>query len=390
MSINNLTIDKSSWLPTKLGDLATEISVRVANPSESNHKRFVGLQHFVSGDLTIKNWQSTDNLTSSGKEFEAGDILFARRNAYLKRASLVGFGGVCSGDAFVLRENHELIVPGFLAFIVNSEALWSFANANAAGTMSKRVKWRDLAEYEILLPPKNEQDHISNLLSSAEKTLNKYFKTRDENRNVFDSLISKFFKVKELEFVPLENISEVRYGITLNSKRKDLGNKLPYLRVANVARRNISLSEVKEISCTDKEAASYQLKQGDILVVEGHADINEIGRSAVWDRKVENMLHQNHLIRVRCDESKILPEVLNAYINSAHGQLYFQRHGKSTSGLNTINSSVVKKFKVPVIEMERQIDYLEKERYLLEQSDLLTQQLINYKKVIKIILNKVF
>lgn len=127
MSIETLSIDKSTWTKTKLGDLATEVSVRVANPSESKHTRFVGLQHFVSGDLKIKNWKSTEDLASSGKEFEPGDILFARRNAYLKRASLVNFSGVCSGDAFVLRENHELLIPGFLSFIVNSEDLWTYA-----------------------------------------------------------------------------------------------------------------------------------------------------------------------------------------------------------------------------------------------------------------------
>jgi type I restriction enzyme S subunit len=390
VKIETLNIDKSNWSKTKLGDLATEISVRVANPSNSNHTRFVGLQHFVSGDLTIKNWKSTEGLASSGKEFEPGDILFARRNAYLKRASLVNFGGVCSGDAFVLREKHELLIPGFLSFIVNSKDLWTYANENAAGTMSKRVKWRDLAEYELLLPPKSQQKNISNLLSSAEKSLNQHIETNNKNINVFESLVSKFFNIKNYDFTLLENLTEVRYGITVNSKRKDLGNTMPYLRVANVSRRKISLNEVKEIACTDKEIDSYKLQDGDILVVEGHADINEIGRSAIWSCTVKNMLHQNHLIRVRCDKSKILPEVLNAYMNSAHGQLYFQRHGKSTSGLNTINSSVVKKFKVPLIEMDQQIDYIEKERFLLNQSELLSQQISNYKNIINVILNKVF
>ena len=94
-----LKLDKSNWLPTKLGDLATEISNRVDNPAASEYDRFVSLRSFVSGDIKIKSWDSTDGLVSSAKAFEAGDILFARRNAYLRRASLVGFNGCCSGDA---------------------------------------------------------------------------------------------------------------------------------------------------------------------------------------------------------------------------------------------------------------------------------------------------
>lgn len=112
-NINTLKLDKSKWKLTKLGELADEISVRVDNPSKSKYDRFVGLEHFVSGDIKIKNWGTTENLVSSTKAFQKGDILFARRNAYLRRASLVEFDGCCSGDAFVFRENHDKVVPGF-------------------------------------------------------------------------------------------------------------------------------------------------------------------------------------------------------------------------------------------------------------------------------------
>ena len=166
-----LKLKKSSWKLTKLGDLAEDISKRVDNPSASEYDRFVGLEHFVSGDIKIKNWGTTENLASSAKAFQAGDILFARRNAYLRRASIVDFDGCCSGDAFVIRENHNKVVPGFLAFLMNSDALWDYANSNAAGTMSKRVKWRDLAEYEFLLPPKEEQVKLAELLWAMDEVI---------------------------------------------------------------------------------------------------------------------------------------------------------------------------------------------------------------------------
>jgi hypothetical protein len=71
---------------------------------------------------------------------------------------------VCSGYAIVLRENREMIVEGFLPLILNTDDLWNFAIANAAGSMSKRVKWRDLAEYEFVLPPKAEQRRFADIL----------------------------------------------------------------------------------------------------------------------------------------------------------------------------------------------------------------------------------
>ena len=197
-----LNLEKTSWKPTKVGDLAKDISKRVDNPRESEYERFVGLGNFVSGDIKIKTWETTENLDSSAKAFQAGDILFARRNAYLRRASLVDFDGCCSGDAFVLRENHDKIVPGFLAFLMNSNSLWDYANSNAAGTMSKRVKWRDLAEYEFLLPPKDQQAQLAKLLWAMGEVIEK-------EKEVFYS-IDKLFKTKA-KYISDNHIHEGQY-----------------------------------------------------------------------------------------------------------------------------------------------------------------------------------
>jgi type I restriction enzyme S subunit len=225
-NIQELKLDKSSWKLTKLGDLAEDISKRVDNPSTSIYDRFVGLEHFVSGDIKIKNWGSTENLASSAKAFQAGDILFARRNAYLRRASLVEFDGCCSGDAFVMRENHVKVIPGLLAFLMNSDALWDYANSNAAGTMSKRVKWRDLAEYEFLLPPKEEQAKLAELLWAMDEVIEREKKVLEKLTNVKMSKLKETFKKENCIKIKIDDISEsldnrripIKSSIRINGK----------------------------------------------------------------------------------------------------------------------------------------------------------------------------
>ena len=53
-----LKIDKSAWVPVTLGEVAFEVSDRIDAPAESEYDRFVGLEHFVSGELKIKQWES--------------------------------------------------------------------------------------------------------------------------------------------------------------------------------------------------------------------------------------------------------------------------------------------------------------------------------------------
>jgi restriction endonuclease S subunit len=144
----------------------------------------------------------------------------------------------------------------------------------------------------------------------------------------------------------LAGVASISYGITLGGHRTPLPEQRAYLRVANVLRESLDLSEVKNINCTPDEAVRFALANGDVLIVEGHASVKEIGRAAVWRSELRDTLHQNHLIRVRCSNT-LLPEYLSLYVNSLRGRSYFRSRAKSSSGLNTINSTVVKELPVP-------------------------------------------
>lgn len=178
--INKLTRQKPEFgnLLTKanckeysIGDLAVEVPDRTDNPQKSGIDRFIGLEDFESGELTIQKYSSTEKLVSAMKLCKQGDVLFARRNAYLKRASLTNFDAVCSGDVIVMRANEKIILPKFLILIMNTDEFWEFAISNAAGTMSKRVKWRDLATYTYELPELKVQEKILKVFNQLEETL---------------------------------------------------------------------------------------------------------------------------------------------------------------------------------------------------------------------------
>ncbi|MBK9258062.1 MAG: hypothetical protein IPM42_21655 [Saprospiraceae bacterium] len=54
---------------------------------------------------------------------------------------------------------------------MNTDEFWEFAISNAAGTMSKRVKWRDLATYSLELPNLKIQAKILEVFIQLEKIL---------------------------------------------------------------------------------------------------------------------------------------------------------------------------------------------------------------------------
>ena len=143
-----------------INDIAVVISESIPNPAESGCNIFVGLEHYDSGEVKVTRYGSTDNLVTAVKMFKKGDILLARRNVYLKRAGLVDFDGVTSGDSIVLRVKDDLsnigissaAVQKYLPFVLNTEEFWNYADKYSDGTMSKRLSPKTLLQYEFDIP----------------------------------------------------------------------------------------------------------------------------------------------------------------------------------------------------------------------------------------------
>lgn len=340
-------VDKSNWTLTKLGDLLDDISQRVDNPSQSGYNRFVGLEHFVSGDIKIKNFGSTDNLTSSTKAFKAGDILFARRNAYLRRASLVDFDGCCSGDAFVLRENHSKVIPGFMAFLMNSKALWDFANENAAGTMSKRVKWRDLANYEFLLPPKDQQAKIAELLWAMDEVI-------EREREVLSSLSCYLMAFKEAvlslsnQVIKLEKLlSGISAGKSVNGLNKPaVDNQKGVLKVSSVGPNGFDDNENKTIVNQIEFNPKYSIQKGDILITRANTT-QLVGRVCLVHKSYPHLMLCDKTLRLEINKG-INRDFIVAALSTRSSRSQIQGFATGTGGaMKNITQQEIKNINIP-------------------------------------------
>ena len=74
------------------------------------------------------------------------------------------------------------------------------------------------------------------------------------------------------------------------------------------------------------------------------------------DYQIFNCIHQNHIIRARFNQSKIVPLYACYYLNSAGGRQHLLKSGKTTSGLNTISVSEVRSSPVsmPPINLQKE------------------------------------
>ena len=156
----------------KLGDVAVEC--RETCKGSKDGYPIVGLEHLVPGEVTLTAWDEAGD-TTFNKMFRKGSVLFGRRRAYLRKAAVAPFDGICSSDITVIKANQDRLVPELLPFIIQNDGLFDFAVGKSAGSLSPRVKWEHLKNYEFELPDDMaKQQELAELLWAIDATKKSY------------------------------------------------------------------------------------------------------------------------------------------------------------------------------------------------------------------------
>lgn len=145
----------------------------------------------------------------------------------------------------------------------------------------------------------------------------------------------------------LKEIAEIVGGITKDTKKSQGSGfrEVPYLRVANVQRGRLDLTQIKLISASEADIAKLSLQPGDMLLNEG-GDRDKLGRGWIWQGQLPVCIHQNHVFRARLRSREIDPVYIAHFTNSM-AQAYFAEHGSQTTNLASI--SLTKLGSLPIL-----------------------------------------
>jgi type I restriction enzyme S subunit len=191
----------------------------------------------------------------------------------------------------------------------------------------------------------------------------------------------------------LESVSFVQGGITLGQKRKKETEyvTVPYLRVANVQRGYLDLTDIKQIEVAIERLKDLYLQDGDVLFNEG-GDRDKLGRGWVWGNEIENCTHQNHVFRARL-VGHMIPELLSYYSNE-FGRNYFFQNATQSVNLASINKTMLSGLPVPIIPPSEQSEiysYIQAAFAKIEQVEQVVYEAIsNINKLNQSILSKAF
>ena len=139
-------------------------------PVPEDKYTYVGLEHLDSGKLEVTRWGSEVDIKGEKLVMHKGDILFGRRNTYLKRAAIAPHDGLFSAHGMIFRPNTKVISERLFPFFIASDYFMDAAIRISVGSLSPTVNWKTLRELKFKLPPLEQQNELADLMQAANDT----------------------------------------------------------------------------------------------------------------------------------------------------------------------------------------------------------------------------
>lgn len=344
----------------KLGDIAKERR-EVYNGDKSSCP-VVGLEHLTPGGIRLSAWDVGGDNTFS-KAFFAGDVLFGRRRAYLKKAAQATVDGLCSGDITVIQARADRVSPDLLPFIIQNDAFFEFAVENSAGSLSPRVKWEHLANYEIDLPSMDEQRKLASLLWVAY-----------ELKESYERLLRASDEMAKSRFIEMfENYPRERFGDFCSTHarigwqkltQKEFLDEGDYYLVTGwdiMPDHTVAFGQCKYVSRERYEQdPKLMLSKGDVLLTKD----GTLGKVAIIDTMKKPATLNGHIFVIRPKDGRIIPEFLIGLFTSADF-IQQMESNKTGSTIVGITQKAILEFQIPVAPVEAQRKFVR----LMQQLD---------------------
>lgn len=278
----------------RLGDVATVVNDNEYDPINNNVTKYVAGGHIESEKLYVTKFGDVSkDIEIIGpafhKLFKKGHILYKTR--FPNSGSIATFDGLCSNTTLVLKTNKDSnLIEGLLPFIFHWDQFNEYITMQSVGSTNSYVRWRDLSNFEFVLPTKNDQfklheilwsiqNSIDNLENLLEKTKIHFLSkgeslmTRGIGHTKFKKVKSHFGKYKEIpeewKLKKAKDVcTEISVGIVVQPAKLYSNIGVPCLRSFNIKEDHIFEKDIVLISDESNEANSKsKLKKGDVLIV---------------------------------------------------------------------------------------------------------------------------
>ena len=150
----------TSWKIYRLGDICDYVTSRTSR-----------IENYISTENMLPNKGGVcapSNVPSGAAvEYKVGDILISNIRPYFQKIWQANCNGACSADVLCIRANDKTDSK-YLYYLLSQQRFFDYVMAGAKGCKMPRGDKKQILQWQISLPPLEEQRRIAGILSAID------------------------------------------------------------------------------------------------------------------------------------------------------------------------------------------------------------------------------
>lgn len=360
------------WKNVQLGEICQNISAAY-KPNPQGSVPYISLEHLEKGFPVLLGHGIESEARSNKSKFQAGDVLFGKLGADLKKGVQVDFDGICSTDILVLRETQHCLAD-YVELLVHSGPFNRYANSTISGVTHPRTSWSALSEFVLSLPPKLEQREIVenvHLVRKGAIEQERLIRTTTELKN---ALMQKLFteglrgeaqKETEIGLVPeswevvdLGAVIDLFAGYAFKSNEGVSSSSTQLLRMGNLYQNKLDLDRAPIFypESFAEQHRRFVLAEGDLVMsLTGTSGKEDYGFTVKLPRTERTLLLNQRVARIDIADRRLQREFAYQFLLSRKflDFLYPTAKGMKQANLST---NAMKRIKVVLPSEQEQLE----------------------------------
>lgn len=349
---------KAGWTRVKLGEVVERHVERVDDVE--GELRFVGVDDLDSESLRLRRWGQVgvDEVPPTFRyRFRTGMILVPTRRPRLRKCALAPFDGITGEKILVLKPRSDSeLVPQFAPFLLSSRRIQGWTIEKEVGSVTPHFRWGDLAECEILLPPKEYQLRAVSVLLGAQRAVERSQELHEQAtavRHAWQKHIGEVLSKRKDILAPLRSCLtfEPESGCSAPERDGNTGHKV--LSLAALADDGYVPGQLKSVDPTPQMVAA-RLSAGDLLISRSNTR-DRVGFVGIFREEDTPVSFPDTMMRLSPNANLMRTAYLELVLQcpAFRGAIQATAAGTSAS-MKKINKRNLGAVKVPVVDVDEQ------------------------------------
>ena len=348
--------------PTGALDSVAVLDRQSIHPSEAEAATpYLGLEH-LDGDGGVNCVQTVGSTGLKSNKFQFSDrhVLFGKLRPYLRKIARPKFSGVCSTDIIPILPKDK-VSRDFLFYFLRTPDTVNLATSRCSGANLPRLSPKQLASFQVPLPPLAEQKRIAEILDAADALRAKRRETlvqldallHSTFLDMFGDPVKSGWTMVTVEAVASNQSGAIRTGPfgsqLLHSEFVEEGIRV--LGIDNAVANEFREGEPRFITAQKYEQLRrYTVRPGDVLITL----MGTCGRCAVVPDGICTAINTKHLCCITLDRGRCLPEFMHAYfLGHPIARRYLERSAKGAI-MSGLNMRIIKALPIPAAPLDHQ------------------------------------